>query len=94
MEPETKLESPTWLKRWRRGDTIFKGMYHAGITPKIPRSVLKVHQTSSRNLFGAEKEEVENQYDINPFIEIIPQVANKTRSTSFNFISNHQGEGM
>ena len=45
-------ESPNWLKRWRKGDKIFKGIFSAGVTPKIQRPLKQLIKPVCQPLLG------------------------------------------
>lgn len=91
-------DSNSWLKRWRKGDKIFKGKFSAGVTPKIQRPLKRVWIESPHPLFSSdgqnsgdklEKPKSDAKFGINPFIEITPQWPLKSRAISFN----HEDEG-
>lgn len=58
---DEKVESFSWLKRWRKGDDVFKGKYSAGITPKVPaRPVQKLKAPIPKLPFGERKDSIKN----------------------------------
>lgn len=75
-------DSNTWLKRWRKGDKIFKGIFSAGVTPKIQRSVKRVKVESPQILFENDDNISDPKYGINPFIETTPKCGSKSDSNS------------
>lgn len=83
LDPKTRLTSPTFLRRWRKGDDVFAGKFSSGVTPKIPRPVYRVDKPQPRILFNLH-EDSDSQYGINPFISITPQMTYKKRSISFH----------
>jgi hypothetical protein len=59
---DEKVESSSWLKRWRKGDDVFKGKYSAGITPKVPaRPTRNLKAPIPKLPFGARKGSSRNE---------------------------------
>jgi hypothetical protein len=83
LDPVNRLTSPTFLRRWRKGDDVFDGKFSSGITPKFPRPVCKVLKPKPHLPLNFQ-EDNDNHYGINPFISITPQMTIKKRSISFH----------
>ena len=82
--PNNGCSSPNLLKRWRKGDEIFKGKFSAGVTPKLVRTLKQIEKPEPQILFNSQPEKDPGHYGANPFLSITPQVRYKARAMSFH----------